>query len=288
MYLLSPGGGMGASSYSFPAEGGYSMAEALAAGPAAAAVDEESLRVRGQEGVVQDACLEGKKPGPLSCTVSLLYACSQLALLPHTYTCTTSTNPPSHPHPCSPLLQAMVVDAVQTVLGSAIGSDQPLMAGGLDSLGATELQQSLADGLGLELPSTLVFDYPTVDAIVEFLAGKLAGPGAAGQVAATAELGRSLACMEGAPYSHGGVAILGAAGHTALLQQYRGGDASNRVPLGRWDADSALITGDGTMPAQVRLAEGVRMVAVPIHWVHTNCPCVPLCTQKTAMSPGMQ
>ena len=40
-------------------------------------------------------------------------------------------------------LQLLVAEAVQTVLGSAIGSDQPLMAAGLDSLGATELQQNL-------------------------------------------------------------------------------------------------------------------------------------------------
>lgn len=40
-------------------------------------------------------------------------------------------------------LQALVSEAVEGVLGSAIGPDQPLMAAGLDSLGATELQQNL-------------------------------------------------------------------------------------------------------------------------------------------------
>ena len=78
-----------------------------------------------------------------------------------------------------PTLQATVADAVAGVLGSAIGADQPLMAAGLDSLGATELQQGLADRVGLELPATLVFDYPTVNAIAEFVHDKLAAVGTA-------------------------------------------------------------------------------------------------------------
>ena len=62
-----------------------------------------------------------------------------------------------------------VQSAVQAVLGCSIGDVQPLMAGGLDSLGAVELRNSLQSQLGLELPSTVVFDYPTTTALTDFL-----------------------------------------------------------------------------------------------------------------------
>jgi hypothetical protein len=46
--------------------------------------------------------------------------------------------------------------------------------GGLDSLGAVEYVNLVGRRLKLQLPSTLVFDYPTVDAVTSFLTGKLA------------------------------------------------------------------------------------------------------------------
>ena len=147
-------------------------------------------------------------------------------------------------------LQALVAEQVQAVLGSAVGRDDPLMAAGLDSLGATELQQSLADTLGMELPSTLVFDYPTVNAMAEFLTARLSqsAHGGVATFAAPTALPAHAMFPVGAS---GAVAIMGAAGQPALLQQHSAGDASARVPYTRWEADSALITGDGTLAAQV-------------------------------------
>ena len=66
-----------------------------------------------------------------------------------------------------------VQSAIQAVVGVTLGDTQPLMAGGLDSLGAVELRNSLQSQLGLQLPSTLVFDYPTVTALVDFLCPQL-------------------------------------------------------------------------------------------------------------------
>ena len=148
---------------------------------------------------------------------------------------------------------------METVLGNPVGPDDPLMAAGLDSLGATELQQNLADTLGLELPSTLVFDYPTVGAMAEFLGGKLGGaqPGAELAVAGAWR-------MSGTEGGTGTVAIVGAGGQSALLQRWQRGDLSTRVPFGRWDVDSAAITGDGTLAAQVgRNSHLVCSAAVP-------------------------
>lgn len=55
------------------------------------------------------------------------------------------------------------------VLGEEVASDAPLMAAGLDSLGAAELQASLAQALELDLPATVIYDYPTIDALSAFL-----------------------------------------------------------------------------------------------------------------------
>jgi acyl carrier protein len=48
------------------------------------------------------------------------------------------------------------------------------MAAGLDSLGSVELRNALEGRLQLQLPSTLVFDYPSTDAIAQYVASKVA------------------------------------------------------------------------------------------------------------------
>ena len=49
------------------------------------------------------------------------------------------------------------------------------MSSGLDSLGAVELRNSLEAALGIDLPTTLVFDYPTVDAVADFVTAQMRG-----------------------------------------------------------------------------------------------------------------
>lgn len=66
-------------------------------------------------------------------------------------------------------LQRLVAGAVEGVLGTAVAGDEPLMAAGLDSLGAVELRSSLGNHLGVTLPTTLLYDYQSVNALVGYL-----------------------------------------------------------------------------------------------------------------------
>jgi hypothetical protein len=50
---------------------------------------------------------------------------------------------------------------------------------GMDSLMALELRTRLQTLVSRALPATLVFDYPTIQAIAHFIAGEIAGHAAA-------------------------------------------------------------------------------------------------------------
>jgi NADPH:quinone reductase-like Zn-dependent oxidoreductase/acyl carrier protein len=77
----------------------------------------------------------------------------------------------------SEYLRKEVESAAAAIIGGTVSASEPLMAAGLDSLGAVELRNSLEGRLGLQLPSTLVFDYPTVDAISEYVGTQMAPVG---------------------------------------------------------------------------------------------------------------
>ena len=47
--------------------------------------------------------------------------------------------------------------------------DTPLMESGLDSLGAVELRNSLANRFSIELPPTVTLDYPSIAALAQYI-----------------------------------------------------------------------------------------------------------------------
>lgn len=63
-------------------------------------------------------------------------------------------------------------DTAARIVGAAVPESEPLMQAGMDSLAAVDLRRELTTAFKLEpdaLPPTLVFDYPSVEAIAEFL-----------------------------------------------------------------------------------------------------------------------
>ena len=50
-----------------------------------------------------------------------------------------------------------------------IPNDQPFMEAGLDSLGAVELRNGLSTRFNIDLPATVIFDFPTINLLAEYL-----------------------------------------------------------------------------------------------------------------------
>lgn len=68
------------------------------------------------------------------------------------------------------ILLKLVQELAANVLGQNISPDQPFMAAGLDSLGALELRDRIAEAVDVVLPSTLLFDYPNARMLTGFIA----------------------------------------------------------------------------------------------------------------------
>lgn len=83
----------------------------------------------------------------------------------------------------------LVTAAVHELLGGLgdtthIASNTPLMNAGLNSTAAVALTSTLESSLGVALPPTLVFDYPSIDSIVDYLVDGNLVPSAASAVPA--------------------------------------------------------------------------------------------------------
>ena len=132
-------------------------------------------------------------------------------------------------------LAAQVAAAVRGLLGADVGAEEPLMEAGLDSLGAVELKNALQRAVGSELPATVMFDYPSVRALVGFLHAQM--PDAASTPAAgSAAVPLPRDVGDGAPL----IDVVGMAGAETLASC--GGvvvsqDTCLAVPHARWDTD---------------------------------------------------
>ena len=55
---------------------------------------------------------------------------------------------------------------MQDSLGTQVAFDQAFMSGGLDSISLLEFVRSISDAFKLQIPTTLVFDHPTIDSLI--------------------------------------------------------------------------------------------------------------------------
>lgn len=83
-------------------------------------------------------------------------------------------------------LQQTVAGVLGLPAGSAIGARQRLFEAGLDSLGAVELRNRLAAQLGRDLRSTLLFDFPTLQALADHIETRVLGLGTSASAPAIA------------------------------------------------------------------------------------------------------
>jgi acyl transferase domain-containing protein/SAM-dependent methyltransferase len=140
------------------------------------------------------------------------------------------------------LLQGFVREKLAAVLGvdhpGALAPTLRLMDLGLDSLMALDLRESLERGLQLRgrLRSTLVFDFPTIDAVVEYLHGEIFGEESEPAPAKRADFGTDA--------TKDAIAIIGAGcrlpGGVDDLESFwsllaNGTDAVTEIPRDRWN-----------------------------------------------------
>ncbi len=128
------------------------------------------------------------------------------------------------------------------VPATEIDTSRPFAYYGLDSVRAVQLTAELESWLGRELSPTLVYEYPTIDALSRHLAGEAPVP------APAADSGGARATDEPIAIVGLGCRFPGADGPAAFWRLLSdGADAIREVPADRWDAD-AFYDPDPSVP----------------------------------------
>ncbi|WP_445250265.1 beta-ketoacyl synthase N-terminal-like domain-containing protein [Microcoleus sp. OTE_8_concoct_300] len=161
-------------------------------------------------------------------------------------------------HKKAQAIQAWLVCKIAERLGvnpQDIDVQQPFSRYGLDSVAAVSLSGELGDWLGASLSPTLVYDYPTIEALVPHLVEELATSADSLDVNALEETETE---PKDAKPSDSAVAIIGlgcrfpgAKDATAFWELLRDGvDAITEVPAARWDIN-ALYNSEPATPGKM-------------------------------------
>ena len=153
-------------------------------------------------------------------------------------------------------LTAEVASAVASVLGSMVSPTEPLMAAGLDSLGAVELKNALETHMGLELPSTLIFDYPSVNAIAGYIDSIMPAAADPGSLIPERQYSLPMSITQRAESLHRSnkslVVVTGIASRSVrgVIASVQCADVITPVPLSHWDVEGQSGSGQGGLAAR--------------------------------------
>eukprot|EP00854_Cymbomonas_tetramitiformis_P000816 gene816-1294_t len=159
---------------------------------------------------------------------------------------------PQHGRRTAPDQQALsttITHIVNSMVEKEVALDEPLMSAGIDSLSATELSNQIGQAVGLMVPSTLLFDYPTAGAIASYISEELSTAGLDCTIEAEADFSASgtelelLSVGEAQPPPIVVVACAGTAGSydTVFTSPITWTDALGVVPIARWDVDASGV-----------------------------------------------
>lgn len=119
-------------------------------------------------------------------------------------------------------------------------SHLPPPPAGLDSLGSVEVRNLLQASLHTELPATVLFDYPSINALARYLAGGDGGDRGVPASTGAAVVPRSLAAGASAAPALPAITAASCALHSAggVLSSTHARDVVGPVPLSRWDVEA--------------------------------------------------
>ena len=139
-------------------------------------------------------------------------------------------------HISAETIQSEVMDAIKNIIGSEVPVEESLMSAGLDSLGAVELKNALESRMGVQLPGTLVFDYPTASALSAFLETQVVVSDMEETFSAHDITQSELPV--GIATEHSPLALISAAAETpVLLLDLELPDGISKIPFERWDVE---------------------------------------------------
>jgi len=166
-------------------------------------------------------------------------------------------------------VQKVIVEVVAETTGAQVGLDDAFQETGVDSLMATEVRRNLQSAVGSSIPlsNTLLFDYPTVDALSHMVVDKVAGILAVSQQQAP-EIGNDVATDGPSASLQDPIAMTGAAcrapgGCTGRKELWDllclGRDSIQKVPESRFDVDALDGTIDELYVKQGHFLDQVEM-----------------------------
>jgi acyl transferase domain-containing protein/acyl-CoA synthetase (AMP-forming)/AMP-acid ligase II/acyl carrier protein/NAD(P)-dependent dehydrogenase (short-subunit alcohol dehydrogenase family)/SAM-dependent methyltransferase len=112
---------------------------------------------------------------------------------------------------------------------ASIDPNEPFASYGMDSLKAVQISGDLEEFLHTELPATLVYDYPSINSLSEYLSGRKES---------NARISKQLTVGEKEPIAIVGIGLRFPGGNDTTEKFFNfllnGGDAIREIPEGRW------------------------------------------------------